>query len=242
MIKTAINRILELAAPNKIETANGLYVDKRMERIETELRAEPISVNTLSGLLQYLTKFAENRKKAAYIVHVVNQTRVEVISALDGDRERETLIVATAELPKITFGTYLGNEQMLIALQSMYVDDPETDRALLLQFAGTVTSGSVKEYGDDGVTQKATIRQGVASKTEAIVPSPCILRPYRTFLEVEQPASKFIFRMKEGRDGEVESALYEADGGAWKNEARNNIACYLQTALQGYGNKYTVIA
>lgn len=49
------------------------------------------------------------------------------------------------------------------------------------------------------------------------------LQPYRTFLEVEQPASDFLLRLdKEGRP-----ALYEADGGAWKLEAKRNIAAYL---------------
>ena len=174
------------------------------------------------------------------MVHVVSPTRVEMISALDSDRMRETLVVVNAETPKIPFGTYIDNEQMLIAVQSMFVDDDDTDKALLLKFAGTTTTGSVKEYGDDGVTQKATIKVGVASKTEAIVPSPCALRPYRTFIEIEQPLSEFIFRMRQGRGDDIESALFEADGGAWKNEARKRIKDYLTEQLEGTG--VTVIA
>ena len=115
------------------------------------------------------------------------------------------------------------------------MNDETTDIAAVLKFAGSVSAGSIKEYGDDGVTQKATVRQGVASKAEAIVPSPCTLRPFRTFPEVEQPASRFIFRMKEGRGETVESALYEADGGAWKDEAMENIRVYLEAKLEGTG-------
>ena len=240
MIKEAIDRILELAAPNQIDALGFTYVDKRMHRLESEVRAADIELKTLDSLVDYIKDFQENLKEIPYMVHVVSPTRVEMISALDSDRMRETLVVVNAETPKIPFGTYIDNEQMLIAVQSMFVDDDDTDKALLLKFAGTTTTGSVKEYGDDGVTQKATIKVGVASKTEAIVPSPCALRPYRTFIEIEQPLSEFIFRMRQGRGDDIESALFEADGGAWKNEARKRIKDYLTEQLEGTG--VTVIA
>ena len=143
-----------------------------------------------------------------------------------------TSLWVKAEVPRFAFGEFVDNEAFMIAVQSKFADDKNTDKDLILKFAGTVTNGSVKEYGDDGVTQKATIRQGVASKTEAIVPSPCVLRPFRTFTEVEQPASSFIFRMKDRGENSVCSALFEADGGAWKNEARKNICMYLTERLK----------
>ena len=235
MIKEAIDRILELQQPITVKVNGEEYSTVRLNRVPREMQAEPLQVSTLSSLVQYITKFQETKKKVAYLVHVIDPTTVKFLSGLDGDRERETLMVARAETPKIPFGSFIDNETMLIAVQSMFIDDPNTDRAAVLKFAGTVTAGSVKEYGDDGVTQKATIKQGVASKAEAIVPSPCVLRPFRTFAEVEQPESQFIFRMKEGRDEEVLSALYEADGGAWKNQARANICAYLTDALKGTG-------
>lgn len=54
------------------------------------------------------------------------------------------------------------------------------------------------------------------------------LTPFRTFSNVEQPASDFLFRIKEGGT----AALFEADGGAWENEARRNIAMFLRTELE----------
>lgn len=234
MIKNAINRILELAAPNTIDFEGQKYVDKNMTRLSNELRAEPIELNTLTSLVDYIMNFHESRNRC-FFIRVASPVRVEMISELDADRERETLVIVNAELPRIPFGSYIDNESMLITVQSMFVDDPATDRDLVLKFAGTVTNGSVKEYGDDGVTQKATIKQGISSKTEAIIPSPCILRPFRTFHEVEQPASSFIFRMKEDRQGNIESALFEADGGAWKYHAKRNIKKYLNEQLASTG-------
>ncbi|MEB9776454.1 hypothetical protein P4K25_31445, partial [Bacillus cereus] len=65
------------------------------------------------------------------------------------------------------------------------------------------------------------------SRGNAKVPNPVQLSPYRTFVEVEQPESKFVFRMREG----ARCGLFEADGGAWKLEAMNNIKEYLKEAL-----------
>lgn len=123
------------------------------------------------------------------------------------------------------------------ALQSKFA--PNEDRDLVLKFAGTVEDGTVAEYGDDGVTQKATIKTGVASKADAVVPNPVNLIPYRTFLEVQQPASDFIFRMKSSCG--VQCAIFEADGGAWKNEAMSRIKNYLALELSEYP-QFTVIS
>lgn len=235
MTPETIEKIISLSRPVTIEENHEKFSTVKLERIQKELRANTLTVATLSSIVQYIKNFKENYKPVPLLVHVTSPRTVELISALDGDRKREVLMNAEAEIPQIPFGQYIDNEKMLITVQSMFIDDPETDRAAVLKFAGTVTKGSIKEYGDDGVTQKATIQQGVASKAEAIVPSPCVLRPFRTFPEVEQPASTFIFRMREGAHDEIQSALFEADGGAWRNEARRNIHTYLEEQLEGTG-------
>lgn len=84
-------------------------------------------------------------------------------------------------------------------------------------------------------------RTGIASKGDAIVPNPVKLKPYRTFLEVDQPVSEFIFRMKQDKYDGVLCALFEADGGAWKMEATERIKKYLESELKEYDN-FTVIS
>ena len=95
-------------------------------------------------------------------------------------------------------------------------------------------------YGDDGVTQKATVKKGINGKEDAVVPNPVNLRPYRTFTEVEQPESEFVFRMKQS-DHDVCCALFEADGGAWKREAMKKVKEYLEFELNG-AERFTVIS
>ena len=173
------------------------------------------------------------------LIHVVSHTRVILMTSLDDDHSRENFIEADAEIPSFRYGQYMGHENFLIALQSQFI--PGEDRDLLLKFAGTVENGTVAQYGDDGVSQKATIKTGIASKGEAIVPSPVKLRPFRTFIEVEQPESAFIFRMRQNERDSVECALFEADGGAWKNAAMKNIKEYLQYELAEFP-QFTVIS
>ena len=95
--------------------------------------------------------------------------------------------------------------------------------------AGNIERKNEQTYSDDGCTQVATMTVGVAAKADAIVPNPVLLRPYRTFQEVEQPVSQFVFRI--GDRGTPEFKLVEAEGGIWKTEAVRKIKDYLELVL-----------
>lgn len=227
----------ELAKPNFELFGQNYYSDKKMYRLDENTRAEALEVSTLSSLVSYIKSKVDATEKM--IVQVVSPTEVKFLSVLDNDRKREELLCAQAQIPSFSFERYMSNESFTIALQSKFLDTD--DRPLLLQFAGTVESGTVSQYSDDGISQKATIKNGVASKTDAIIPSPAKLKPFRTFMEVEQPSSDFIFRMRDG-GGNVECALFEADGGAWKNQAMSNIHKYLEFELADMKDKLIIIS
>ena len=63
-----------------------------------------------------------------------------------------------------------------------------------MKFAGNVEQKNNTTYSDDGRTQMATMNVGVASKADVIVPELRDLVPFRTFQEVKQPHSQFVFR------------------------------------------------
>ena len=238
MIKEAIDRILELANPNMVEVKSGTFTDKKLIRVDNDLRASSLHMNTLSSLVDFI-KGTKDFKNIQYIVQVVSPTEVRLISALDNDREREVLADVNAEVPDFSFGQFIENEKFIINVQSKFMDEEadKNDKAVILAFAGNVKAGTVTKYGDDGVSQKAAIKKGVTSLSEVEVPSPCMLMPYRTFTEVKQPMSNFIFRVKDDeRLGVVSCALFEADGGAWKNEAKSNIKAFLENHLNGIEN------
>lgn len=183
-----------------------------------------LKINTLSGFVKYI-KANLDREDSSLIVHVKNESTVYLKGLLEIDGSRETLAVAQAIVPSFDFDYFMDTEEFNIALQSKFVSNE--DREILLQVVGNVSEENVKNTGDDGVSQAVTINQGVASKADVKVPNPVLLAPYRTFLEVDQPESQFIFRMKDGPRG----AIFEADGGAWRNQAIVNIREYLSEQL-----------
>lgn len=238
MTRDALQYIVGLKTADVLEINGGKYVDKDIHRVDRELRASAIQMNTLTSLVDYL-KAGVDSMADKMLVQVISPTEVKLISMLDTDRKRECLVEVEAMIPSFEYGRYMGNESFIIALQSKFIDND--GRALLLRFAGTVKDESIAQYGDDGVSQKATIKNGIASVKDEVVPNPVKLRPFRTFVEVTQPESAFVFRMRQADGRGVECAIFEADGGAWKNAAMKSIKEYLQFEL-GEMTQFVVIS
>lgn len=239
MIKEAMRYFLDQSKPELVEVDGKTYSNKSLCRVVQTPRADSIKMSTLSSLVEYI-KSGIDTMKGKMLVQVVSPTKVVLFSQLDDDRERETVVTVVAQLPDFEFERFMDKEKFNIAMQSKFIDNE--DKALMLQFTGTVESGTIAQYSDDGVSQKATIKTGIASKGEALVPNPVHLKPYRTFIEVDQPESDFIFRMKEDKyDDGITCAIFEADGGAWQLEAMANIKKYLIEELKDCGD-YTVIS
>ncbi len=236
MIKEALEYIVGLNRPRQELINNDTYCSRRDElyRVDTELRAETLEMSTLTSLIDYIKSNVDGLLADAgnLIIHVVSPTKVRLLSELDGDRKREQLIEVNANIPKIRFNEFIDHESFIIMIQSMFVKND--DKAIVLQVAGNVEDGTIANYKDDGITQKATIKTGLASKDDVVVPNPVNLMPYRTFHEIEQPECSFVFRMSNTPRG-VTCALFEADGGAWKNETMDQIAAYLKNELESYG-------
>lgn len=188
---------------------------------------EPIRLNTLSGLVDYIKSNIDGFDDL--ILHVVDEKLVELKGKLQPNGDRELLAVATAIVPEFDFDSYMDIESFNIALQSQFVKTD--DRDILLKVVGNLKEDNVRSTGDDGISQAVTIKSGIATAENIKVPNPVILAPYRTFVEVEQPESKFIFRMQSGPRG----AIFEGDGGLWRVKAIKTIAKFLEKRLEGTG-------
>lgn len=237
MIKEALQYLFQFA-DTRIEFVGDreqIFSTQKMHHIP-ELTPSSIHVRSLSGLVEYLqSKFDGDHE---LMVHVVSPTEVEVFSTFNRDYNRNVLIKAEAMLPVFKFDQFYDSEPFIIKLQSAFV--PNDDRAIMLKLVGTIKEEDVREYGDNGVTQVVTAKTGVAQVGDVMVPNPVVLKPYRTFVEVDQPQSEFIFRMHKGPS----CALFEADGGAWKLTAMKGIKEYLESNLsdQIEAGKIVVIA
>ncbi len=211
----------------EVMSVNGQnYSTRQLHRVQDPIPAKLITT-TLTGLVDYI-KSGIDEKFSNLLVHVVSPEQVDLLSELRSDVAREIYMTCKAWKPdNITFDRFMDTEPFNIMLQSSFVEND--DRALLLRVTGNVKEEAIKNVGDDGVSQGVTVKTGVASVHEVKVPNPVILAPYRTFPEIKQPESKFIFRMQSG----PRAALYEADGGAWRNEAMQSIKTYLEEQLNG---------
>lgn len=208
-----------------IELDQGTFSRVSLNRV-TEPVASKLTVSTLTGLVDYI-KTNVDHLEGKLLIQVKSPEEVALYSPLNTDREREKYVSAEAILPNnVVYDRFLDTERFNIMLQSAFVDDE--DKSKLLKYTALITDDTVKNFGDDGISQKVTVKTGVVSVSDAVVPNPVTLAPFRTFPEVEQPESKFIFRMKEGPS----AALFEADGGAWRNKAILNIKAYLEKELE----------
>lgn len=245
MIKEAIAYITNLAVqaekPEVLEINGRTYCTKNMNRYDKADMADPIKATTLTSLVDYI-KQRRDELREHMIIQVVSATEVRMYSGLLDERDREELFVVNALLPRFEFGQQYDQESFIVSLQSCFQNNG--DREAVAMLASNIVNNQQQEYSDDGITQQAVIKTGITTKQAALVPNPVHLVPYRTFLEVEQPASDFVFRISEGRGGEPVFKLVAADGGLWKAEAVDNIKKYLEDALDGIENReqITIIA
>ncbi|GGJ61788.1 hypothetical protein [Virgibacillus salexigens] len=235
MIREALQYLISQGQANILKENGQAFSDKPLHLVENPT-SKAMNVHTLSGLVGYLK--SEFDGKDPVIVHVLSPTEVIVTSPLNGDAKRDYYIKAEALLPTFHFDRFYDTDKFNIKLQSVFVKNE--DRDLMLKVVGNITEDQVKTVKDDGVSQAVVAKVGVASVGNVEVPNPVLLAPYRTFLEVIQPESEFVFRMQSG----PECALFEADGGAWKNEAIDNIKGYLEASLKDEieSNRITIIA
>lgn len=188
--------------------------------------ATTLTTKSLSGLVDYLkSKFDDSvNTPEPLLIHVEDPTTVIVYSKLDADRRRESIVAATASLDSFPYGRWLDSEDFIINVLSLI--KRELDADIIRECASQIRIEGGADLSDNGVSQTVTVKEG-ATLSKAEVPSPADLKPYRTFLEVDQPASPFVFRInKRG-----ECALFEADGGIWRHEAMANVKEYLAGEL-----------
>lgn len=224
MDRTAIEKIIEVAEPHIITENGYIYSDKRLSII-SEPAVSTIHLTTLDSMVE-LIKAEYTNFSSPLIVHIEGHAAVTLHTGIaESDRTRETPYCVSAEVPVFDFNRQINYESMMIALKSKFVETPELLN--LVQLLGTIIQENNMQIADDGFTQSVTVRKGIAIKGNKAVNPIVKLKPYRTFLEVEQPESNFLVRLFDG--GNV--ALFEADGGAWKLTARKAIADYLKTKL-----------
>jgi hypothetical protein len=136
------------------------------------------------------------------------------------------------------FGTWLAPENFIILCQAgfqrvMIQNDDGTmapDLDYILKVASAISAEAIETSDDDGISQKISTRRGIVLKSQETVKPLVSLAPRRTFAEIDQPISQFVFRARI-QEGSAHLALFEADGGRWHLYAVGAITEWLDEKL-----------
>lgn len=208
-----------------------------------------LNISTLSGVVDaYRAMHEKPRSTAAaatveagplsgvesVLIHVVSPCCVQIVAPLVGpEKQQFSYVVSQANTPDLDFGAYIPLDEMICMVLAKFADCDERTR--LLDHIGSLTAGLYSEIEDDGSSQQVTARKGfLKAGGPARFKNPVYLTPFRTFSEVDQPASAFILRLQQKQQGEnliAFAGLWDADGGAWQAEAIQRVGAYLRNEL-----------
>lgn len=224
MIKAAIEKLLSLAEVKTFKNLDGdderVYTTAHLHPLLAPIPA-PLFSPTLTSLADYAMYEDYN-----YFLHIESHRKVSLVSELYGPhKQRCNYFVAIHDSKDFPYGQFIDLENFIVAMQTFFIQDEST--AAILRIVGNVSHESKMDVIDNGYTQVVTAKTGIARVGNVEVPNPVTLRPYRTFLEVEnQPAGLFVFRMRRS-ENRIECAIFEADAGLWKLEAIKEIRKWL---------------
>ena len=237
MIKEAIDKVLSLATPNEILFNGHTFTDKQLTRL-TPPEASEVKVSTLQGLVDLYDSDLDGVKSAAKVlVHVTSPVTVELVSK-DADTYGRRHLWVRAQYPneiqRFPFGQFLNPENFVISVQAGFqrvlVEKDDGSMALdldyVLKTASSISAGATQTSEDDGISQTVNMKRGVVLKGTNTLKSRVNLAPFRTFPEIDQILSQFIFRAQ-GDEQNIKLALFEGDGGRWRLNAVAAISAWL---------------
>ena len=227
MLKEFVEKIANMAE-NKIHEVNGkFYSDKQTYLIEEEKkRPFCFELNSLKAIAEIIKTEVKMQRALPLIVNISKHDCVKVFTTYDDDYERDYLYQAAASTPDIgCINRFEDHESAMIMFRSLFKETPDLEYVLSL--LSKINDDSSVSSSDNGLTQTIEAKKGISLLEKVHVKSRVSLKPYRTFLEIEQPESEFLLRVSEG--GKI--ALFEADGGMWKIHAKRNIEEYFMFEL-----------
>ena len=231
--ESSVKEIADLTRQGlQVEVEGKTYTSTPMRPVFYDPRPAPLELRSLTGLLDYLRDNIDGCDLSKCAIHVKSHEEVALITDVRGiSNERNTPAVALLDdVERYQFGKWIGHEEFCIQLRSRFV--PTDDLARVLAIVGKIDVESSVKLEDDGVSQHVTVKKGISGglKEEAPAPVTVSLQPYRTFVEIEQPVSAFLFRIRQTDEG-VKCALFEADGGRWRGTARASIRSWFARAF-----------
>lgn len=225
MLEKALKYLVSLKDNKTYEFHGDIYSDHELHRVAPHVdRPDTVTVNGLDSIVHMVRCELDMFENKPAFIRIIDHRKVEVLTALDDHMGRDKPYIALCDAPEFRPGWYTQDEA-IIKLRSEFAETE--DVAYLLDLCSSVNRNEGVSSEDNGVSQTVSARRGVALKVNVDVRPRVTLAPFRTFMEVDQPASEFILRL----DNDLRIGLIEADGGRWKMEAKQNIYSFFTTFL-----------
>lgn len=233
MIKEAIDKVLELKSNETLLLGNKHFVKNNYVEVTKKVhQPEKLRVRNLSGIVDFVKSNIDKLELKELLVHVVSHEFVYLSSNLKDQEKRKDYMVATIEdyTTGFSYGAKMDTETFIIQSQTKFVQDEAMKS--IQRSVGNMSDNVAQSQSDDGISQSITVKGGIQMVSKETLPNPVILKPFRTFAEIDQPASKFVLRThSKTKEGETSVSLSEADGGFWKFNAIVNIKDYFKNSL-----------
>lgn len=231
----AVKEIAALADAQKtIEVDGQTFARQTFTPVYADPRPEALKGKTLTGLVEYINSNREAVDFSQAMLQVASPGEVRLFTRYEGKSAARTMFFRAeldAGLPVFPFDAFMPVEDFIIKAKALF--QPNDDMVAAIALVSKITEQNQITAKDDGISQEVQVKKGVSGAvTEGATTRGCYtLRPYRTFRELMQPESRFILRIRavEGKLPHV--ALFDAEGGVWRNFAVKAIKDYLDAEL-----------
>ena len=223
----AMQKTLDIAIPTtfEIEDIHGCktkYANKPLHQIVAAAPAVPelVNVSTLAGFKDLIVAVLEDEDfEQDCIIHIQDARTVMLSRRISDEYGRRVDLIKAqpVDFRQFQFGQWMNQEEFAIAVASLFAET--ADKQYVLNLASTLTDEATMTSDDDGFSQRAMVKKGLRLKEATTLKPRVALAPYRTFPEIDQPVSEFVFRAKCDGESKPMLMLVEADGGRWKIDA-----------------------
>lgn len=224
--RTFLEKIEEMSRTEIVDLHGIKFSTKKLNHV-IKPQPDTIDAYSLKAIVDYMD-MAEVPKEDLFI-HIESPASVILYKKMENfEKTRERLIHVRLPDFGFVFGRFYELEHFIIHIQVNFIATETRDT--VLRILGNIADQNITTRTDDGVTQSVQAKTGIVKVNHVDLPNPITLVPFRSFPEIYQPASLFVLRGKKNNNV-TEWALFEADGGAWKLEAVDNISTFLKSTI-----------
>jgi hypothetical protein len=227
-LKEAMDYFLDKTEQKIFKINNREYTSEQLMPIQ-DPTPTPLAINTLTGIENWLEieEHDDLIMNDSIMIHVNSYKNVRILSWLQENwQDRHFFLDVTFEKEEeFQFNWYMDIEKFIIEARCHFEPTPELNS--IINYVSNIRDEKVSTAKDNGIAQEVITENKIGRLEKTTINPIMPLKPYRTFLEIEQPTSLFLLRLKKVEKSLPEAALFKCDPGLWKLEAIERIKNYI---------------